>query len=111
MDFTLIDCNSTTNNNSYYPIRFNNNGIKRTENPCVGGSIPPLATTLSKDLQLIISFVINKYIIGPNSISNTKKQIASCARACSVRELHHMHSTHTNPSQSDTLQVKSPSLL
>ena len=54
----------------------------RTENPCVGSSILPLATTLSKDLQLIISFVINKYIIGSNSISNTKKQIASCARAC-----------------------------
>ena len=71
-----------------------------TENPCVGGSIPPLATALSKDLQLIISFVINKYIIGSNSISNTKKQIASI-----VRELHHMHSTPTNSSQSDTLQV------
>jgi len=56
MDFTLIDCNSTINSNSYYPIRFNNNSLKRTENPCVGGSIPPLATANSKHLQQIISF-------------------------------------------------------
>ena len=55
---------------------------QRTENPCVGGSIPPLATTICKDLQLIISFVINQYIIGSNSISNTKKQIASRVRVC-----------------------------
>ena len=82
MDFALIDCNSTINSNSYYPKRFNNNSLKRTENPCVGGSIPPLATALSKDLQLIISFVINKSIIGSNSISNTKKQIASRVRVC-----------------------------
>jgi len=46
MDFALIDCNSTINSNSYYPIRFNNNSLKRTENPCVGGSIPPLATAI-----------------------------------------------------------------
>ena len=52
MDFALIDCNSTINSNSYYTIRFNNNGIKRTENPCVGGSIPPLATTFPVLIQL-----------------------------------------------------------
>jgi len=32
-------------------------------------------------------------------------------RACSVRELHHLHSTPTNSSQSDTLQVKSQILV
>ena len=58
-------------------------GKGRTEAARLAGfAAPPLATTICKDLQLIISFVINKYIIGSNSISNTKKQIASCARAC-----------------------------
>ena len=56
MDFALIDCNSTINSTSYYTIRFNNNSLKRTENPCVGGSIPPLATAL----QSIIS-IVNPY--------------------------------------------------
>jgi len=32
MDFALIDCNSTTINNSYYPMKFNNNDLKRTSN-------------------------------------------------------------------------------
>ena len=78
----LKDCNSTANSNSYSPISFSSNSLNRTENSYVGGSTPPLATTICKDLQLIISFVINKYIIGSNSIFNTKKQIASRTRAC-----------------------------
>jgi len=51
MDFALIDCNSIINSNSSYSIIFNNYGLKRTENPCVGGSIPPLATVNSNGLE------------------------------------------------------------
>ena len=36
-DYTLIDCNPTTNNNSYYPMKFNNNDLKRTSNHGVPG--------------------------------------------------------------------------
>jgi len=32
MDFVLIDCNSTTIDNSNYPMKFNNNDLKRTSN-------------------------------------------------------------------------------
>ena len=32
IDFALIGYNSTTNNNSYYPMKFNNNDLKRTSN-------------------------------------------------------------------------------
>ena len=40
MDYALIDCNSTINSNSYYPIKFNNNGLKRTVNHRVAGPSP-----------------------------------------------------------------------
>ena len=52
MDFALIDCYSTINSNSYYSIKFNKNALKRTENPCVGGSIPPLASSITKGLRI-----------------------------------------------------------
>ncbi|SVC53510.1 uncharacterized protein METZ01_LOCUS306364, partial [marine metagenome] len=31
----------------------------RTENPCVGGSIPPLATSNTKGLGYLIIYIVN----------------------------------------------------
>ena len=39
--FALIDCYSTINSNSYYPIKFSKNSLNRTENSYNGGSISP----------------------------------------------------------------------
>ena len=50
IEFVLINCYHTINNNWYNSVIVYESSSNRTENPCVGGSIPPLSTSNTKVL-------------------------------------------------------------
>ena len=105
---------------------------QRTENPCVGGSIPPLATSNTKglrDIQKVEYYICLHFCLHSESIYSYNlfvikgpvSRVSSPLRCeynssksrdiCLKFPLYLLRVTPTNSSQSDTLQVKSSYLV